>query len=135
MEIILPIAVVVVLPVLIVWLISRVNINRENRRSEVLLEAIKKGADVDAGRLADFFARDSRAPGELRNLRLLRGCIFTLIGVALGVVELIITNSGGFDTDDIMGIGVLGAVSLAVGISYLIVFKFSGSKEEKQLRQ
>lgn len=57
--VIVPIAVVVVLPVLIVWLIARVKINNDNRRSEALLEAIRQGSNVDADRLAKFFF-----PGE-----------------------------------------------------------------------
>lgn len=126
----MPIAVVVVLPVLIVWLLSRVNINRENRRTEVMLEAIKQGTEVDADRLAEFFARDRRSPRELLNLRLLRGSIFTLIGVAFAIVAAVIAASGGYDPDDLFGILVLGAVSLAVGIAYLIVFFFSRHEAE-----
>lgn len=131
-SVIVPIAVVVVLPVLIVWLVNRTYINRENRRTEIMLEALKQGANIDVDKLADFIARDRRTPRELRNLRLLRGSVFTLIGVAFAIVALVIGMNGGADVEDLLGILVISAVCLAVGIGYLIVFFVSGRDAENE---
>ena len=126
--VIVPIAVVVVLPVLIVWLIARVKINNDNRRSEALLEAIRQGSNVDADRLTKFFSRENRTPAELLNLRLLRGSIFTLLGVALCVVSIVTDYVGIAGSDGILGFAVTSAVAFAIGVGYLIVYFVSRPK-------
>lgn len=129
--VIVPIAVVVVLPVLIVWLIARVKINNDNRRSEALLEAIRQGSNVDADRLAKFFSRENRTPAELLNLRLLRGSIFTLLGVAFCVVSIVTDYVGIAGSDGILGFAVTSAVAFAIGVGYLIVYFVSRPKKDK----
>ena len=44
--ILVPIAVCVVLPVMIVWLINRTRQNETNRRTEIMLKAIEAGATI-----------------------------------------------------------------------------------------
>ena len=129
--VIVPIAVVVVLPVLIVWLIARVKINNDNRRSEALLEAIRQGSNVDVDRLAKFFSRENRTPAELLNLRLLRGSIFTLLGAALCVVSIVTDYVGIAGSDGILGFAVISAVAFAIGVGYLIVYFVSRPKKDK----
>ena len=50
-EILIPIGICVVLPVMIVWLINRTRQNETNRKTEIMLKAIESGATIDA----DFF--------------------------------------------------------------------------------
>ena len=47
-KILVPIFICVVLPVTIVWLITRARQNETNRKTEVMLKAIEAGATVDA---------------------------------------------------------------------------------------
>ena len=47
MNILVPIAICVVLPVLIVWLIGRVRQNETNRKAEIMLKAIENGQSID----------------------------------------------------------------------------------------
>lgn len=47
-DIIIPIAICVVLPVLIVAIVTFAGVNRDNKRSRIMLAAIEKGMDVDA---------------------------------------------------------------------------------------
>ena len=131
----LPICICCVLPVTIVWLICRRWINNDNRRADVLIEAIKTYNGMDIDRLVETLAKPNRTPAELLNLRLLRGCIFTLVGLALtvvcvvgekcrdggGVCVVICLNCGGM-TDPAGIFMVLGAVSVAIGVSYLITY-------------
>lgn len=130
-EAIVSIVAVVVLPALIVWLITRVRINSENRRSEVLLEAMRQGSTIDTDRLSEFFARENRTSAELLNLRLLRGCIFTLLGVAFGIIVMVMAICGSADMDDILGPAVISAIALAIGLGYLIVYFVSRPKKDK----
>ena len=118
-----PLGICVALPVLIVWLSTRSVINKENRNAEVLIEAIRNNAGVDTDRLAEALSgrNKSKTPLELLNLRLLRGSIFSLIGLVFIIATIILVN-GGYDLD-LFGLPlIVGGVFLAVGIGYLIVY-------------
>lgn len=111
----------VVMPVMIMWIIYRAIINGDNQRAAVLMEAIRSNNSIDADRIAEALSKPRRTPRELLNLRLLRGCIFTLVGLtvvlfgAYVMVTVPETNS-----QNVMFI--IGAPLFAVGISYLIVY-------------
>lgn len=47
-EILVPIGICVVLPVMIVWLVNRTRQNETNRKTEIMLRAIESGATIDA---------------------------------------------------------------------------------------
>lgn len=125
-----PLGICVALPVLVVWLSTRSDINKENRNAEVLIEAIRNNAGVDTDRLAEALSgrNKSKTPLELLNLRLLRGSIFSLIGLVFIIATIILVN-GGYDLD-LFGLPlivgglplIVGGVFLAVGIGYLIVY-------------
>lgn len=118
----IPIGICVVMPVLVVWLVSRIAINRENRKSDVLMEAIRNNANVDTDKLMKSMAGRERSARELLNLRLLRGCIFTLLGVAFGVCAGILGYNAP-ERSDITYLSLLSsAVCIAVGVGYLIVY-------------
>ena len=110
-----------VMPVMIMWIIYRAIINSDNQRAAVLMEAIRSNNSIDADRIAEALSKPRRTPRELLNLRLLRGCIFTLVGLtvvlfgAYVMVTVPETNS-----QNVMFI--IGAPLFAVGISYLIVY-------------
>lgn len=117
----IPIGICVVMPVLVVWLVSRIAINKENRKSDVLMEAIRNNANVDTDKLMKSMAGRERSARELLNLRLLRGCIFTLLGVAFGVCAGIFAYDVP-DSDMKLSLMLLCSVSIAVGVGYLIVY-------------
>lgn len=120
-DIIIVIGVCVILPVMIMWIIYRAIINSDNQRAAVLMEAIKSNNTIDADRLAEALSKPRRTPRELLNLRLLRGCIFTLVGVATAVslILLIVDGSNGWLNAWLL---IISGTLLAVGISYLIVY-------------
>lgn len=115
--IIVSIGVVVVLPVAIVWIVFRAAINKDNKRTAIVMKAIESGnGNLDVGRLAESLRDVRKSPRQLLNLRLLRGCIFTLVGVALTLLAYVL------DPVSYDGVEILGLVALAIGISYLLVY-------------
>ena len=126
-EILVPIAICVVLPVMIVWLINRTRQNETNRKTEIMLKAIESGATIDA----DFFKaqQEQKAPKTLKEKllnRLTAGCVCTLIGIAAVVVCFILEAKLGWDKDGNFML-TFGAISIAIGISFLLIF-FVGKK-------
>lgn len=115
-QIIVPVSICVVLPAILVWIVFRSRNNKVNKNAEVVIKAIENNSSIDADKLISALATPEKSPAEVLRLRLLRGCMFSLIGLALLVmtffplgfdVSLLALFSGGF---------------LAVGISYLIVY-------------
>lgn len=122
-----PLGICVALPVLIVWIIYRASTNGDNKRAEVLIEAIRSNNGIDADRLAEALAKPRKTPAELLNLRLLRGCIFSLIGVAAALYSWYASCS--FPEMNVQNwMWIIAAASLAIGISYLIVYFVSKKK-------
>ena len=126
-EILIPIGICVVLPVMIVWLINRTRQNETNRKTEIMLKAIESGATIDA----DFFKaqQEQKAPKTLKEKllnRLTAGCVCTFIGIAAVVVCFVLETKLGWDRDGNF-ILIFGAISIAIGISFLLVF-FVGKK-------
>ncbi len=122
-DILVPIAVCVALPVLIVWLVSRTRQNETNRKTEIMLKAIESGAAIDV----DFFKAKQEGMTIKERLlkRLTTGCVFTLLGIALLIIgavngrmclEMITSN----DSSSVPMI--FGGAFLAVGIAFLVVF-------------
>lgn len=117
--ILVPLGLGLVLPVMIVWLTTRTRINSDNKKTEVLIEAIKSGHVPDAEILAEVLTKSSKTPRQILESRLLRGCVSTLAGITLAVLTVILTECD----EDLSFMMVLGAgILLSVGIGNLIVY-------------
>lgn len=124
-DILVPIFICVVLPVAIVAIIYWQRVNNDNKRTQVLIKAIEANNDIDADKLAEALAKPRKTAKEILNGRLLKGCIFTFIGVCCEIFALVEYFSQDADTsfwDSIEAFGVIGGISLAIGISFLIVY-------------
>lgn len=129
-EILIPIGICVVLPVMIVWLINRTRQNETNRKTEIMLKAIEAGATIDA----DFFKaqQEQNGPKTIKERLLKRlsgGCICTLTGIALGAVGIVnhVNWDGQISSDSGATAMIIGGVLIGIGISLIIVF-FVGKK-------
>lgn len=118
----IPIAICVILPIAIVWIVVRAFINRDNKRTEVLIEAIRSNSNIDADRLAEAMTKRAHTPHEVLNLRLLRGCIFSLAGVAFLGYNMYLSYKGGCGDDMLTSSMIAALIFLAIGISYIIVY-------------
>ena len=82
LDILMPLGICVVLPVMIVWLVMRTRQNETNKKTEVMLKAIESGATVDT----EFFKSQQREQKTIKERLLSRltwGSMFSLIGVFL----------------------------------------------------
>ena len=128
-SIIVPIGICVVLPVMLVWLVTRVRRNEIDKKAEVMIKAIESGATIDS----DLFKE------RLLN-RLICGCAASIIGAALTAIGIIPWMT--LEDDYYAPLLIFGGISLAVGIALFIGF-FVGRKmlekeieaEEKSMEQ
>jgi hypothetical protein len=118
-----PIFVCVVLPVSIVLIVFLTDINSDNKRAKVLIKAIENNNAIDANKLVEALKKQNKSAQEILNLRLLRGCIFLFIGLALTIVSIIGLISGThFEADPVAIPMLFGGISLAIGLSYITVY-------------
>ena len=122
-HLLVPLGVCVVLPVMIVWLVTRARQNETNKKAEIMLKAIESGATIDA----NFFKeqRGTKTIKERLLKRLAGGCVFTLMGVVfaiIGFVNRIAVSESHVSSDSFTIPCIFGGVFFAIGIGLLIVF-------------
>lgn len=126
-DILIPISVCVVLPVMVVWLVNRTRQNEINRKADIMLKAIESGATIDA----NFFKaqQENKSIKERLLKRLTGACIFTLTGLVFAVIGLFNwTNlTENMSNDSAVIPMIFGGLFLAIGISLFVVF-FVGRK-------
>ena len=138
-EIIVLIGICVVLPVMLVWLITRVRRNEIDKKTEVMLKAIESGATIDSDLFKEAPKKRKSTKERLLN-RLICGCAASIIGAALTAIGIIPWMT--LEDDYYAPLLIFGGISLAVGIALFIGF-FVGRKmlakemeaEEKSLEQ
>lgn len=122
-NVLVPIAVCMVLPIAIVLIVALTKMNGDNKRTQIIIKAIEANNNVDADKLVESLKKMNKTPHEVLSLRLLRGCIFSLVGLGLIIVGLFnLINGTPFNSDPVSVPFVFGGASIAVGISYLIVY-------------
>ena len=139
-DILIPICICCVLPIMIVWLVQRAKQNEANRKAEIMLKAIEAGVPVD---MEQFNAR-KKTPGTIKKDlldKLTGACITTLMGVAFIAYSIIGSCIPAWKWTVKLS-PIAGGVLLAVGIALFITY-FVGKKmlakeieaEEKKLGQ
>lgn len=118
-----PIFVCAVMPISVILIYYLSSMNSDNKRAQVLMKAIETNKEVDTDNLAQALAKPKKTAREVLNTRLLRGCIFTLIGLVLIITGCVLWASGTEITADPVAVSLLfGGMTLAVGASYMIVY-------------
>ena len=112
---------------MVIWLITRRKMNETNSRTQIALAAIEKNPDLDIEELLKKISSSGKLLKEKLLVKLLWGCLTTLLGVGLiGFgIYLGANNLGG--TDDPMTATCFGLISLGVGVAFLINY-FTGKK-------
>lgn len=106
-----------ILPIAIVFIISMRKKNSDDKRAEVMIKALESGEEIDADKLAEALGKQRHTPLEILNTRLLRGCIYSLVGLALVILSFIWP-----EVNTRLSLISLGSIAMAVGIAYLIVY-------------
>jgi len=131
----IPIFICVVLPVTIVLIIAISGIKENNNRTKVLIKAIEANNNIDADKLAESLKKPQKQKSarEILNLRLLRGCIFSFIGLVLIIVGIVNWATGTpFGEDHVTIPMVFGGASLATGLSYMVVWSVTRKQVENK---
>lgn len=126
-EILVPIALCCVLPIMIVWLITRRRINETNARTQIALAALEKNPDLDIEELLKKVSRHGKLLKEKLLTKLLWGCLTTLLGLGLIGFGIFLRENQLGGTDDSLTAICFGLVSLGVGIAFLVNY-FVGKK-------
>lgn len=117
-----PIFVGCILPIAVVAISSVSRIMADKEKTRIIIKAIESG-NIDTDKLVESLRKPAKTPREILNLRLLRGCIFSLVGLALMIVGLVSFASGtDFGSDPVTVPMLFGGASMAVGMSYLVVY-------------
>ena len=119
-EILVPIACGCVLPIVIVWLAIRKEMNDTNTRTQIVLAAIEKNPDLNIEDLMKKISPKKSLLKEKLLKKLLWGCITALLGV--GFIGYCTYHGlvGGGSTSDLTRFSLAGVVLLGIGIALLI---------------
>ena len=137
-ETILPIFVVVVLPVMVVWLVTRARLKKNEQKMAVLVKAIENGVDIDPALLVS-----ETEGGRNTKMKLVRKLTTGVICAIIGLAVLICTQLDAFEgVAGIEMLYIIGGVLIAVGAAYILAF-FVGRKylapeieaEEKKIQK
>ncbi|MCH5231404.1 MAG: hypothetical protein J1F43_06370 [Muribaculaceae bacterium] len=121
-SILVPIFVCVVLPVAVIWIVCYTLQQKSNNETQILLEAIKNNPSVDSEKLIKSFrkVKGARPPMENLSRKLLRGTIYTLMGIAFAFMGAFFPGE-----DFLLGSWFLCGMLSAVGIGFLITYFFA----------
>ena len=137
-ETLLPIFVMVVLPVMVVWLVTRARLKKNEQNMAVLVKAIENGVDIDPALLVS-----ETEGGRNTKMKLVRKLTTGVICAIIGLAVLICTQLEAFEgVAGIEMLYIIGGVLIAVGAAYILAF-FVGRKylapeieaEEKKLQK
>lgn len=131
-QVLVPIGVCVVLPIMIVWLTTRTKINADKLRAQIIIEAIKNNPNVDPKELAKMFQPEQKKEKDSLAKRLQHGMVCTLLGLSGIAGALIISYLGYFTSEDLMVMMFLSVVVLAVGISTLVRFFYQRKQSQNE---
>ncbi len=128
-QLLVPIAICCVLPIMIVWLNNRRRIIENNSRTQIVLAAMEKNSDVDIEQLLKKMAptQKKKLLKEKLLAKLLWGCITLLLGVGLAIFCLCTSFGGGMTPGNLWFSGFMSTIMIAVGIAFLINY-FIGKK-------
>lgn len=122
-----PIAVCCVLPIMVVWLIVRCNMNETNQRTQIVLAAIEKNPEMDIEEIMKKISPKPKLLKEKLLTKLLWGSLATLLGIGLIGLGAWLGYVGGGGTDDPFVSVCFGLIALGVGIAFLVNY-FVGKK-------
>ena len=133
-DILVPIALGCVLPILIVWFVVRQQMNETNKRSQIVLAAIEKNPDMDIEELIRKISPKKKLLKEKLLTKLLWGCLAGFGGLGFMGIAMWQGFVGGSDPDDITVAALTGAVLLGIGIAFLVNYALGKKMLAKEIQ-
>lgn len=137
-----PIGICVVLPIIVVRLITRERINRDNMRKDIILAAMEKNTDIDVEEMMKKLNGPKKLLKEKLMTKLLFGSVLVSFSILVYVAMIVYMCLFEFDKSMFIALSFAGVPSLAIGMAFLINY-FIGKKmlsneieaEELKVRQ
>ena len=124
-SVLISIFVCVVLPIAIVWFITRTRQHETDKKTEIMLKAIESGAQVDPDMFKGKQRRTRGIKEELMD-KFTGACVTSFMGIAFLVIGLLNQNNPGMfkglwfmETSSFAG-AILLAIGVALFLSYLV---------------
>lgn len=109
-------------PVLFCWLYYRNEMHETSKRTEIVKAVIEKNPDLDVEALLQKMNPKEKLIKEKLLSRLLWGCITGFAGLGLLIGSVFASYAGGWTGDEINFMWITGAISLAIGIAFMITY-------------
>lgn len=136
-EVLVPIAIVVVMPVLVVWLVMRARQQEVDKKTEVLLKAVEEGVQIDPAFFRNADQKSKSVKGRLMGY-LITAMITGIIGLITLIAQIVFYSILGlWDRGDgaILMFVILSGILLAVGIAFFIVYSVGKKTYAKELAE
>ena len=108
-----------VLPIVFIWLETRRKINESRDRMQIVTTAIEKHPEMDVEELMEKLSPKKKLLKEKLLMKLLVGCIASIIGVGLLVLGFYLSAQGE-DYDEFLVPISFGVILLGVGAAFII---------------
>ena len=119
-DIIVPIGICVVLPVLIVWLVLRARKNDTDRKAEIMLKALEAGAPIDPNLLSSQPKKKAKTIKQDLLDKLTGASVTSAIGVAMLLISIFTNYERAYGVPLYFAGGILVAVGIALFITYFV---------------
>ena len=124
-EMLLPVGVSVVLPIMVVWLVMRYKEHESNKRSEIILAVLEKNPDVDVEEYLKKLNPPTKTIKERLMSKLLWACVLMGLGFVCVGFTALLGYIGEFGKEPIIIFGLPGGALFALGVAFLIVYLVS----------
>lgn len=119
---VLPIAICVVLPIMIVWIVYRAKTNKDNKTAEIVIKAIENNSNIDTDKLVEALGTREKTQDQIMRSILLYGFRFTFTGIASALTALIFFFFSTAEDDIWLIFTIISLFTLAIGAAYLVVY-------------
>ena len=124
-----------VLPIIIIWLVTRKQINETNKRTEIIMSALEKNPDVNVAEWLDKLASENK--GKLLKEKLLTKLTWGIICLILGSRTIVYGACFSLvsSTPTFLSGGALFAVGIALLVSFFFGKKFLAKEIEAESKK
>lgn len=114
-DILVPICICVVLPVMCVWLTTRARQHEVDRKTELAMKAIENGVEIDPM----IFRGKGKTYKEKSFIYLMRALILGTIGLVFIILGVLMKDIA---EDGVVGFYGTAAIFLCLGVAFLVVY-------------